>query len=237
MPNNSLTKDQMKTYLTSLSQNYVNSGWLNIAEGTMLNQLFDTLFERKLNEFRVHIAEYENVPEQLIPVLTAFTRVVAVLINDQGNSFNATGGTLDFRCISRPGVWKQFSKFRGEETHELTVFLSGKAPEGYKRYKDDRLLSARDAKSGPVSANEAWAELARVCEESITLRNERQDPFPWRCFEIEPHMRESHRATMKFITDKRIFAKEVAQEQASRNAVSYQYWRFQNRDKLKRFGL
>ena len=99
------------------------------------------------------------------------------------------------------------------------------------------MLAGREGSSGCVQATDGLQQVVRVCADGIERRiaDGREDQFTY--FDLSESAVTYLFQNRQFVKDKRAFEVELAEAKASRNTVSYMYWRWENRAKLARFSL
>lgn len=239
MKNTPVTKAQIEQFTSALVRHYAEQKVLSEYERVAFSNFFQAFLDRNIVLLASLFKVYKKAPEDCLLIMAAFLHVVGDLVNDHSSYYSDSEGVLHLHARTKDPDRRPHTRATGEETHALELFLDDRAPTGYKHCLDDRLLSAGagNGYSGSVQATVALNQLVRVVEEGIERRiaDGRENQFT--SFDLSESTVTYHLQNRQFVRDKRAFEVELAEAKASRNTVSYMYWRWENRAKLARFSL
>lgn len=237
MNNTPVTKAQVEQFLPALVRHYAEQKVLSEYERVAFSNFFQAFLDRNIVLLASLFKVYEKAPEDCLLIMAAVTQVFGNIVNNHSSYYDPDEGLLNLHACTKDAVRKPFSKYTGEKSHALKLFLDGRAATGYRYCSDDSLFSASDGSSGSVQATEALNQLVRVFEEGIERRiaDGRENQFT--SFDLSESAVTYLFQNRQFVKDKRAFEVELAEAKASRNTVSYMYWRWENRAKLARFSL
>ena len=234
-----VTKAQIDHFLSSVVSHYAETKVLTEYERVVFANLFQAFLDGNILLLAGMLKVYEKAPEDCLLIMAAFTQVFGSITNDYSSYYSYGEGLLHIHAQTRRPERRAYVRATGEERHSLKLYLDERAPTGYRHCPDDRFVSAGagNGHSGAVSAAAALGQLVRVFEEGLAFRladgrENRFDPF-----DLSASLVSQHKHTCQFVKDKRAFEIELVQAKSSRNAISYVCWRWENRAKLKRFGL
>lgn len=239
MNNTPVTKAQIEQFTSALVSYYAAQIVLSDDEVVAFSNFFEAFLAQDLELLNNLFKAYEKAPEDALLVMATFIQTFGQTVNNMSSYYSESEGLLSLNARTKDPVGKPFSKFKGEESHALRLFLDGRAATGYRNCHDDRLLSASagSGHSGSVSATEALKQLVRVFLEGIEYRIAAGQEHNFTDFKLSTSTVDGLVAKRQFVKDKRAFEVELAEAKASRNTVSYMYWRWENRAKLARFSL
>ncbi|MFA7337512.1 MAG: hypothetical protein WC028_12055 [Candidatus Obscuribacterales bacterium] len=239
MKNTPVTKAQIEQFLPALMRHYDEQQVLTESERVAFSNFFQAFLDRNIALLAGLFKVNAKAPEDCLLVMATFTQVIGNIVNNHSSYYSHSEGLLHLHARTKDPDRRPYSKATGEETHSLKLFLDDRGPTGYRHCLDDRLLSAGagNGYSGSVEATVALNQLVRVVEEGIErlIADGRENQFA--SFDLSDSLVSSHLQTRQFVKDKRTFEAELAEAKATRNAVSYMYWRWENRAKLARFSL
>lgn len=239
MKNTPVTKAQIEQFLPTLVRHYAEAKVLSEYERVAFSNFFQAFLDRNIVLLGSLFKVYKKAPEDCLLIMAAFIHVVGDLTNDHSSFYSDSEGLLHLHARTKDANRRPYSKATGEESHSLKLFLDDRAPTGYKHCLDDRLLSAGagNGYSGSVEATVALNQLVRVVEEGIERRIADGRERQFTCFDLSESTVTYHLQNRQFVKDKRVFEVELTEAKASRNAISYMYWRWENRAQLARFSL